>query len=477
MDYPRRILLVGNGGRECALANALLLNQRVEQLLLAPANCGVIDPHTTGRVSALEIKAEATADIVAAALRERIQLAVIGPEAPLVAGLADELRRQNIPAVGPGAAAARLEGSKAFAKQFMLKYGIPTAHYEAFDAEDREALLDYLQRQPLPLVLKADGLAAGKGVFVCHTHDELDAAYVRLIEAREFGAAAERIIVEEALSGPEISFTCLVTSGLETGCHGVLLQASSDYKRLLDGDQGPNTGGMGNICPSPWASEEIVREFHEEILDRVLDGLIAEGLEYRGFLFVGTMLTDAGLKVLEFNVRLGDPEAQVVLPLTPLSDWAGACNMLAQGAMPQIAFMRRHGACVAVVLASAGYPQRKSAAAVIEGLDRVAARGLLAPEPGPNGTLLPPAVSLYFAGVAREPRPAAPAVGDAAQMQAVLPFVDAAQTATYLASGGRVLAVSAQGQDLSDARRIAYEVVGNLRFKGMQFRSDIGKLH
>jgi len=499
MDYPARIMVVGNGGRECAIANAILLSERIERLLITPPNWGVLDPHGPGRVAALHITATDSDALVQTAVREGVQLCVIGPEAPLVAGLGDDMRRAGVPVLGPGLNAARLEGSKSFAKHFLIEHGIPTAQYAEFT--DPHALRRYLDVHQPPLVLKADGLAAGKGVIVCHTRAEVDEAYARLIEKREFGSAAEVVIVEELLEGPEISFTCVIATGAETGCHGVLLQASSDYKRLQDGDAGPNTGGMGNICPSPWATEEVLREFHREIFDKVLGGLVTEHLEYRGFLFIGTMLTPDGLQVLEFNTRLGDPEAQVVLPLTPLSDWAAALGMVAQGAMPPITYVRRYAACVAVVLASGNYPYGKSAPARIEGLSRVAARGLHRPQHEDGSALLPAPVSIYFAGVEREPAgaiDASPAAAASRGEAMLRPEREDARRAThgiaptqsapyqnytdtlgqwdYLASGGRVLAVSALGRDLSDARRLAYEVVGNLHFEGMQLRSDIGKL-
>lgn len=445
MEYPRRILVVGNGARENALANALLSSAQVEKLYITPANYGVLDPHFEDerRIERLQIAATDSVGIVAAVQEHKVQLAVVGPEAPLVTGLADELRAVYIPIFGPGKYAAQLEGSKTFAKQFMRRHKIPTASFEVFD--DLAALNNYIAGHESGIVLKADGLAAGKGVIVCNNITEALSAAERMLGAREFGDAAASVVVEERLSGPEISFTCLIAGG-----RAEVLPPSSDYKRLLDGDQGPNTGGMGNICPTPHATDEVVVDFTRNILAPFMRGLREEEIDYRGFLFVGTMVTDVGLKVIEFNVRLGDPEAAVVLPLCE-ADWPMLFAQIAAGELPAhessgSVISVRDGACVAVVLASANYPYGKSDPAPIEGLDRVAERGLLR-SGSSHGD-----VQLLFAGV------------------------DRAEDGTLLASGGRCLTISARAQNLSMARRLAYEVVGNVRFEGMKFRTDIGKL-
>jgi phosphoribosylamine--glycine ligase len=441
VEYPRRILVVGNGARECALANALLTSERVERLWITPANWGVLDPlHPSGtRVSNLEVAAIDVARVVETAREHSVDLVVIGPEAPLVDGLADALREAGVSAFGPEQSAAQLEGSKQFAKDFMRRHGIPTADYQVFS--DHQAAHDYITEHPSgELVLKADGLAAGKGVIVCGSQEEaLDAAR-RITELREFGSAGDKLVIEERLSGREISFTCLLAGG-----HAEVLPPSSDYKRLRDNDEGPNTGGMGNICPTPYASDEVVVEFSRNVLGPFVRGLREDGLDYRGFLFVGTMLTEQGLKVLEFNVRLGDPEAAVVLPLCE-ADWPLLFAHIAAGELPDGMITVRDEAAVAVVLASGNYPYGKSEAAAIEGLDRVAARGLLL-DGNRHGD-----VQLLHAGVTK------------------------GEDGTLLATGGRVLTISARAADLSLARRLAYEIVGNVRFDGMQFRNDIGKV-
>lgn len=471
MDEPRRILIVGNGGRECALASALLLSPAVEALFISPANWGVVDPYAAGsgsRVRALNVKVGDHAGLVQAAREHSIDLAVVGPEQPLVDGLADELRAAGVPVMGSGREAAHLEGSKQFAKQFMRRHGIPTGSFEAFT--DFPALKAYIERLDGPCVLKGDGLAAGKAVIVCSDREQALAGSARLLEAREFGAAGDTTLVEERLYGHEISFTCLVS-----GTQARLLAASTDYKPLLDGNEGPNTGGMGNICPTPFATPEVIAEFEERILAPFSAGLQADGLDYRGFLFVGTMLTDDGLKVLEFNARLGDPEAQVVLPMVR-ANWPKLFSGIAAGELDTAGIELREGACVAVCAATANYPYGKSEPALIEGFDRVHNRGLLTPSPdSPSGT--PPPVSIYFAGVSCEAVNEA-AAGDSAAgaAQPYANYYEDLANRRYLATGGRVLAVSARGTDLSDARRLAYEVLGNLRFDGMQFRGDIGKL-
>jgi phosphoribosylamine---glycine ligase len=456
-------MVIGNGGRECALAKALLESPGVERVIIAPPNWGVRDARGGGsRIVQLELSIKDQAAVVEAARALEAQLVVIGPEDPLCAGLADALRAAGIPALGPGRMAAQLEGSKAFAKDFMHRHGIPTAATAEFT--DLASLRAYIEATDRPLVLKADGLAAGKGVLICATREEALAGAVRLMEAREFGSAGDRVLVEELLVGREISFTCLVASAPDYLPAGQLVATSTDYKRLLDGDAGPNTGGMGNVCPSPFAPPEVVEEFYDKVFAPVLLGLSQDQLDYRGFLFIGAMLTEDGLKVLEFNVRLGDPEAEVVLPLSAV-DWAKVLGEVAAGQLQDTVGVQRAGACVAVVLASGNYPYGKSEPAVIEGLERIAARGLLDGDPPP--------VRIYFSGVSVSTetvgRASAPAIG--------LPQEAASSTEpVFMATGGRVLVVSALGRDLSEARRIAYEITGNIRFDGMQFRSDIGQL-
>ncbi|MCB1215863.1 phosphoribosylamine--glycine ligase [bacterium] len=459
MQYPKRILIVGNGGRENAIGNALLLSAQLEGLWITPANWGLVDHLGTGRVHTLDIRATDLDGIVNAAREIQAELVVVGPEDPLCAGLADRLREAGIPAVGPGAEAAQLEGSKLFAKQFMARHGIPTAAFAQFT--ELPALLEYLAAGEGPVVLKADGLAAGKGVIVAANREDAAAGARVLMEEQRFGAAASTVLVEECLFGREISFTVLISGG-----RAEVLPPSSDYKRLQDDDQGPNTGGMGNICPTPWATDDVIVEFSRDILAPFMRGLRGDGLDYRGFLFVGTMITEQGLKVIEFNVRFGDPEAEVVLPLCQ-ADWPLLLASMAAGELPEQAISLRDGACLAVVLASGNYPLGKSEPAAIIGIERLQAQGLFAAQ-SDGEALLPPRISLHFAGVSRSA-----AAGSA---EAYANHFEADKPGSFLASGGRVLALSAHGADLSEARRLAYEALGNLHFEGMQFRTDIGRL-
>ncbi len=456
MDYPRRILIVGNGGRENAIGNALLLSERLEELWITPANWGLVDHIGSGRVHTLDVPAMDLDGVVRAAQEIQAGLVIVGPEDPLCAGLADRLREAGIPAVGPGREAARLEGSKLYAKQFMRRHGIPTADFAEFTELD--ALLAHIDSGEGPLVLKADGLAAGKGVMVCADRQEAREAAKVLMEERRFGDAAAMVLAEECLLGREISFSVLIS-----GSRAEVLPPSSDYKRLQDDDKGPNTGGMGNICPTPWATDEVIVEFSRDILAPFMRGLRADDLDYRGFLFVGTMITPQGLKVIEFNVRFGDPEAEVVLPLCE-ADWPQLLARMAAGELPEGAVALREGACLAVVLASGNYPHAKSEPATISGIERLHGQGLLQAE-HEGGRIRPPLVMLHFAGVSRE--------GEAG---AYANHFEIDAEASYLATGGRVLALSAHGADLSAARRLAYEAAGNLHFEGMQFRTDIGKL-
>lgn len=456
MQYPKRILIAGNGGRENAIGNALLQSAELEDLWITPANWGLVDHAGSGRVHTLNVRATDLAGILAAARDVEADLVVVGPEDPLCSGLADMLREAGFPTVGPGAKAAQLEGSKLFAKQFMQRHGIPTAAFAEFS--DLASLLNYIDKSAGPLVLKADGLAAGKGVIVCTDRAEAREAAEILMGERRFGAAASTVLAEECLVGREISFTVLIS-----GSRAEVLPPSSDYKRLADDDKGPNTGGMGNICPTPWATDEVIVEFARDILGPFMQGLKADKLDYRGFLFVGTMITAEGLKVIEFNVRFGDPEAEVVLPLC-IADWPQLLAQIAHGELPEDAVELRQGACLAVVMASANYPHAKSTPAMIHGLERLREQGLLHP-PAVKGAEQLAKVQLHFCGVERE-----------AGSLEYGNFFDSLTDMRFMATGGRVLALTAYGRDLSEARRLAYEALGNLHFEGAQFRSDIGKL-
>jgi len=391
-------------------------------LFCAPGNAGI---RSVAVCLDLDIS---DADAVLACCRERsIDLVVVGPEQPLVDGLCDQLREAGIMAFGPDAAAARLEGSKAFAKDFMARHGIPTARSVVFD--DAESLLEYLKTCPLPTVVKADGLAAGKGVSVCMTrHDALEAGRAVAV-ARRFGAAGNRVLVEEFMQGEEATVLALVD-----GETVVMLQASQDHKRRFDGDQGPNTGGMGAYTPVPAVDTEMMERVRREVLEPAARGLAAEGMLYRGVLYAGLMLCEEGPRVVEFNCRFGDPEAQpLVLALE--SDLLSALWATANGRLDEEPDLRWHpGSALCVVLVSGGYPGSYPKGLTINGLPT---------------TVAGDEVVVFHAGTR------------------------SGGEGEVLTHGGRVLGVTARGTDLADARQAAYAVALGISWRGMDYRKDI----
>ena len=416
-----RVLLVGSGGREHALAWKLRQSPSVEALLWAPGNAGAAGLCETAPIKAEDVKA-----VVALAASFRADLVVVGPEAPLAQGLADALAGAGISCFGPSRAAARLESSKVFCKDFCVAHGIPTAPYRVFD--DAASAGEYLGSYagPFPLVLKADGLAAGKGVLICQDRDEaLDGAQ-RILARREFGAAGERMLVEDFLPGEEASLM-VFTDGERIAP----MPPARDHKRALDGDKGANTGGMGALCPASRMSPAQMDEALERIVRPVLAGMAAEGSAYRGVLYAGLMLTAGGPSLLEINCRFGDPETQVVLPLLD-GDLAQIAASCAEGRLDPKAVRWRPGFAVTVVMASGGYPGAYATGKRIEGLEEACGEGVV----------------VFQAGTRME----------------------AGRTLT---AGGRVLDVTGIAGDAETARRAAYEAVSKIRFEGAHYRTDI----
>jgi phosphoribosylamine--glycine ligase len=415
-----RVLVVGGGGREHALAWVLARDPAVDALVAAPGNAGIEEVARCVPVDVTDIDG-----IVALVEAESIDLTVVGPEAPLVGGLVDLLEARGRRAFGPTAAGARIEGSKAWAKELLLRHGVATGRAEITDDVTRAVML--LDAFEPPYVIKADGLAAGKGVVVTADRQEAIEAMESMLVDRAFGSAGDRVLIEEHLEGREVSVLSL------TDGEAVLpLEPAQDFKRALDGDQGPNTGGMGAYSPVPAVDDATRRRITAEILEPTIAALAAEGVRYRGVLYAGLMLTADGPKVLEFNARFGDPEAQAVLPRLD-SDLAEALLACVEGRLGEVKVAWSPESCVTVVLASGGYPGPYETGFPIEGLDAA----------GKSDR-----VAVFHAGTA-------------------------GRDGRVVTAGGRVLAVSALGTDLADARARAYRAASQVSFEGAHRRNDI----
>jgi len=416
-----RVLVVGGGGREHALAWKLARSARVTALYAAPGNPGIAEV-----AECVPVRADALDELVALVERERIDLTVVGPEVPLILGLADRLAARGRPVFGPTRLAAELEGSKVFAKRFFARHGIATARFETF--EEPGAARDFVRALGGRAVVKADGFAAGKGAVVCDDVAAADRAIGDMLERRVFGEAGARVVVEERLEGEELSFFVL-TDG-ERVCP---LAAAQDHKAALDGDRGPNTGGMGAYSPAPVLDDALTRRILDTVIRPTVRGMAAEGRPYRGVLFAGLMLTAEGPKLLEYNARFGDPECQVLLARLA-DDLVPVCQAVAEGrGLPEALAWRREAA-VCVVLASGGYPGSYKTGYPIAGLEAAAAR---------------PGVTLFHAGTARE-------------------------DGRLVTGGGRVLGVTALGAGVPEAIAAAYAAVADVAFEGMHYRRDIG---
>jgi len=415
-----KILVVGAGGREHALAWKLAQSTRVTRVFVAPGNAGTASEPGCSNVAAGSID-----EMLAFAQRERIAFTVVGPEAPLAEGIVDAFRAAEQRIFGPSRACAQLESSKDFAKAFMQRHAIPTAEYATFtNAAEAHA---YIDRRGAPIVVKADGLAAGKGVVVAHTVQEAHAAVDAMLLSKSMGDAGARVVIEQFLEGEEASFIAMVD-----GKNVLPLATSQDHKRLRDGDQGPNTGGMGAYSPAPVVTPRMHARIMREVIDPVVAGMNDEGMPYTGFLYAGLMIKGNELNVLEFNCRLGDPETQPIV-FRLKSDLVGMVEAALGGGLDKVEPQWDRRVALAVVLASQGYPEAPRKGDIIEGLPVTAAED----------------VHVFHAGTALE-------------------------ADRVVTNGGRVLAVTALGDNVRLAQRRAYAAADQIRFDGMQLRRDIG---
>ncbi len=421
-EQTMKILVIGSGGREHALVWKLASDSRRPVVYCAPGNAG-----TAALAKNLDLAATDVDGLLAWALENRPDLTVVGPEAPLCEGLVDRFQAKGLKVFGPSRAAAQLEGSKAFSKEVMVSAGVPTAKAETFDSA--EDALAYVRGQAFPLVVKADGLAAGKGVVICQTLQEAETAIDEILVKGVFGAAGRSVLIEEYLEGEEASILALVD-----GREIVMLASAQDHKRIFDNDQGPNTGGMGAYSPAPVVKRDLWPLIREQVFERTLAELRRRGIEYKGVLYAGLMMTPKGPKVLEFNCRFGDPETQAILPRLA-GDLIPALEACVNGTLHERMAQWKPEACVCVVMAAEGYPGPYAKGRVISGLEEA-------------GRLRD--VVVFHAGT------------------------QADQEGRVAVSGGRVLGVTALGRDLSAAVARAYQAVGQIAFEGAQFRKDIG---
>lgn len=417
-----KVLIVGSGGREHAIADSVAKSSQVDKIYCAPGNAGIAGVAECVDIQAMEF--ERLADF---AQENEIGLTIIGMDDPLVGGIVDVFEERGLRVFGPRKNAAIIEGSKAFSKDLMKKYGIPTAAYENFDTP--EVALAYLETAKMPIVLKADGLALGKGVLICNTLEEAKEGVKTLMLDKQFGDAGNRIVIEEFITGREVSVLCYCD-----GTHIKPMTSAQDHKRAKDNDEGLNTGGMGTFSPTPFYNKEIQKFCEEKVFQPTMDAMKAEGRDFVGILFVGLMLTSEGPKVLEYNARFGDPEAQVVLPRMK-NDIVDVMNACIDGKLEEIDLQFEDNAAVCVVLASEGYPEHYEKGKVISGFENFEGRE---------------GYYVFHAGTKFE--------GD-----------------QIVTNGGRVLGVTAKGADLKEARKNAYAATEWITFENKYMRNDIGK--
>jgi phosphoribosylamine--glycine ligase len=420
------ILLVGNGGREHALSWKIVQSKLCSKLFIAPGNAGTALCGTNVNLSVTDFE-----NIKQLCIKEKIGLVIIGPEEPLVKGIVDDFKQdplvQHIPVIGPSKEGAQLEGSKAFAKRFMQKYGIPTAVYKEFDNDNYEEGIPYLQQHELPIVLKADGLAAGKGVIICQSHLEAMSEYELMIHQSKFGEASKKVVVEDYLKGIELSVFVLTD-----GKNYVILPEAKDYKKIGEGDTGPNTGGMGAVSPVPFADSEFMAKVEEQVIKPTVNGLQTEGIEYKGFIFIGIIKVDEDPFVIEYNCRMGDPETEVVIPRLK-TDLVELLLATAEQKLDTVKVEQDPRTVCTVVAVSGGYPGTFEKGFEIAGIEK----------PVPEESLI------FHAGTREE-------------------------NGKIVTNGGRVLCVSSYGDSVTEAVYNSKLVLQELQFEDMYFRRDIG---
>lgn len=417
-----KILMIGSGGREHALIKKLLESPKVEKIYCAPGNGGIACDAENVNISAMDIEG-----VVNFSKENKIDLVFVAPDDPLAAGMVDALEAEGIRAFGPKKAAAEIEASKVFSKNLMKKYGIPTADYQVFD--NSKDALDYVANNNMaPVVVKADGLALGKGVLICQTVEDAKAAIHSIMDDKKFGESGSRVVIEEFLTGPEVS----VLSFTDGKCVKPMV-SSKDHKRALDGDKGLNTGGMGTISPNPYYTDEMAEICRKTIFEPTIEAMNKEGRTFKGCLYFGLMLTPKGPKVIEYNARFGDPETQVVLPRLE-TDLVDICEAVIDGTLGDLDIKWKKGAAACVVMASGGYPESHKKGIEMSGLDE---------KGGVEGAIV------YHAGTKLE-------------------------NGKFYTNGGRVLGVTAVDDTLEGALKKAYEAVEKISFEGAHYRKDIG---
>jgi len=427
-----RILVIGSGAREHALIWKIAQSKLTEKIFCAPGNGGI-----SQQAECINIKSEDIFGLLEFARREKIDLTVVGPEVPLSMGIVDEFQKAGLKIFGPNKSAARLEASKVFSKELMAKYNVPTADFKVFD--DPAAADKYIEEIGAPCVVKADGLAAGKGVVVAKSIEQAKQAVGAMMRDKVFGNAGNKIIIEECLKGEEASILVITDSKAV-----MALASAQDHKRVFDNDAGPNTGGMGAYSPAPIVTDQLLKEIMDKVIYRTIDGLAKEGIDYRGVLYAGIMLTKDGPKTLEFNVRFGDPETEAILPRLK-SDLVEIMMAVSSGSLLRVGnFSWDKRACVCVVCAAGGYPGNYEKGKEIFGLDKVSAMK---------------DVMVFQAGTSSR------VINDLGQKREV----------EYRTNGGRVLGVTGLGETISEAIDKTYAAVKEISFEGMHYRTDIGK--